>query len=105
MYAIIRNGGHQYRVTEGETVEFQRLGAAAGEKVEFKDILMVRDDKKTSVGAPVLEGAKVVGTVLAEMKDRKVIIFKKKRRKTYRRKRGHRQIMTSVIIDKIQPGA
>lgn len=101
MYAVIRTGGKQYRVKPGEIVLVERVGTAAGQHV-FSDVLLVSDGASgVKVGAPTVAGASVAATVLCEQKGKKVIIFKKKKRKGYRRKRGHRQIYARVRIDSI----
>lgn len=101
MYAIIRTGGKQYRVREGQVLHVERLGAREGEHV-FDDVLLVHDGADhVQVGTPRVGGAKVTATILGECKARKVIVFKKKRRKGYRRKRGHRQVQARVRIESI----
>ncbi len=103
MYAIIRSGGKQYRVAEGDVVRVERdaLAGAKDEKVTFGEVLMIGGDKP-QVGAPVLSGASVVGTVLGEVRGEKILVFKKKRRKNHaKRMRGHRQELVSVRIDSI----
>jgi large subunit ribosomal protein L21 len=100
-YAIIRTGGKQYRVSEGQVLLVERLAAAQGEHV-FDDVLLVSDGNGgVKVGAPSVDGASVRATVLGEQKAKKVLVFKKKRRKGYRRKRGHRQVHARVRIDSI----
>jgi len=102
MYAIIKTGGKQLRARVGEIVRVERLGAAAGEKVEFKDVLLYFDGKKIHVGQPTVKDCVVSGTVIGEAKMKKIIVFKYKRRKNYRRKQGHRQTYTAVKVDKIK---
>ena len=100
MYAIVKIGGHQYKVSENDTIFVNRL--SEDEKVTFEDVLLVKDDKgKVKIGKPAVKGAKVEATVLEHLKSDKVIVFKKKRRKGYRVKRGHRQPITQLQIDKI----
>ena len=103
MYAIIRSGGKQYRVAEGETLSVERdiLGTANKDKVTFNDVLMVGGDQP-QLGAPLISGASVVATVLRESRGDKIIVFKKKRRKNHtKRKHGHRQDLVQVRIDSI----
>lgn len=102
MYAIIRTGGKQYRVAEGETlfVEREILNAVQDGKVSFNDVLMVGGDQP-SVGAPLVSGASVKATVVREFRGHKIIVFKKKRRKMCKRKHGHRQDLVQLRIDSI----
>jgi large subunit ribosomal protein L21 len=102
MYAVIETGGKQYRVAQGEQVEVEKLDGAVGTRVEFDRVLMVRTDQGVVVGHPVVEKAKVVGEVLAQGRGGRIIVFKKKRRKNYRRTRGHRQSFTRIKIVEIQ---
>jgi len=102
MYAVIETGGKQYRVSPGEQVEVERLDHPVGNRVEFERVLMVRTDQGMVVGHPVVEKAKVVGEVLAHDRGDSITVFKKKRRKNYRRTRGHRQWFTKVKIVEIQ---
>ena len=99
-YAIIRSGGKQFRVAEGETVRLPSLNAEAGKTVEF-DVLVVGDDNGTRVGSPTVEGARVAGTIVEHGRGDKSIVFKMKRRKQYKRTQGHRQNYTAVKIDTI----
>ena len=101
MYAIISSGGKQFRVEEGETLRLEKLDAQPGDKIELDQVLFVSTDDGVKVGNPLVENAKVTGTILAEGKGRKIIVFKKKRRKQYRRKTGHRQLYTEVLVDSI----
>jgi large subunit ribosomal protein L21 len=101
MYAIINSGGKQFRVEEGETLRLEKLDAQPGDKIELDQVLFVSTDDGVKVGNPLVESAKVTGTVLAEGKGRKIVVFKKKRRKQYRRKTGHRQLFTEVLVDSI----
>lgn len=101
MYAIIQSGGKQYRVTEGERLNLERLKGEVGQKINFDEVLLVGGDDSFQVGQPKLQGAQVVGTIVEQGKGDKILVFKMKRRKMYRRKRGHRQLFTQVQIDKI----
>jgi len=101
MYAVIKTGGKQYRVAEGDVIQIEKLAGDAGANVTFEDVLLVGSDEETKVGTPRVEGASVGGTILEQGRHRKVIVFKFKRRKNYIRKNGHRQHFTSVRIDSI----
>ena len=101
MFAIVKTGGKQYRVAENNIIRVEKLEAEAGAKVNLSEVLMLSDGKKVTVGLPTVQGAKVEATVLEQMRDRKVIIFKKTRRHNYRRKKGHRQNLTVLKITKI----
>ena len=104
MYAIVRAGGKQYRVTEGDTIHLESLPAKAGEKVVLGEVLFVGGDGDGSsrVGSPLVDKARVLGTVLEQGRDPKVRVFKYKKRKHYRRTRGHRQSFTALRIDDIE---
>jgi len=102
MYAIIRTGGKQFRAEPGKTIKVPTLKAEVGEGVVFDDVLVASTDDGVQVGAPTLSGITVTGEVVDHVKDRKIIVFKWKRRKNYRRKQGHRQKHTMVRIDEIQ---
>lgn len=100
MYAIIRTGGKQYRVAEGETIRVEKLPGDVGSQVEIDDVLMVGGDSPR-VGAPTVAGAKVTATITAQDRAKKVIVFKMRRRKNYRRKQGHRQAYTELRINSV----
>jgi len=102
MYAVIKTGGKQYRVAKDEILKIEKLEGAAGDKVEFTDVLMVGNDKDVAIGTPLVEGAVVSGEVLEQTRAGKIIVFKKKRRHNYRRKKGHRQHQTVVRITGIK---
>jgi large subunit ribosomal protein L21 len=102
VYAIIQSGGKQYRVETGDVIRVERLDAPAGETVTLSEVLLVGAEGKTRVGAPLVAGASVVGTVVEQGRDRKVRVFKYKKRKHYRRTRGHRQSFTALRIDRIE---
>ena len=102
MEAVIATGGKQYRVAPGQVIKVERLGKDKGAAVEFTEVLLVNNEGQVTVEPKALASAKVVGQVVAERKGDKVLIVKFKRRKNYRRKRGHRQIMTAVRITKIE---
>ena len=100
MFAIIKTGGKQYKVSEGDVIKVEKIEAEAGDKIEFDQVLMVAGDD-VKVGSPVVEGAKVSAEVLDQKKDKKVVIYKFKAKKNYRKKKGHRQPYTLVKIEKI----
>ena len=100
MYAVIKSGGKQYRVKAGQTIRLEKLVGEVGSKVELGDVLMVEDGGDVKIGAP-LPNAKVEATILETDRADKIIVFKKKRKKQYRRTRGHRQSFTAVRIEKI----
>ncbi len=102
MYAVIMSGGKQYRVSEGDVVRVEKLDAESGTPVEFKDVLLVKTEDKTFIGQPRVEGASVTGTLESQEKDEKVLVFKYKKKKQYRRTRGHRQQLSQVRIDRIK---
>lgn len=101
MYAVIRTGGKQYKVAEGDVLNVERLKLDAGSTTEFTDVLLVGEGKNIKIGTPMVTGAKVSATVLDEIKGDKVIAFKMKRRKGYHRTVGHRQKYARIRIDKI----
>jgi large subunit ribosomal protein L21 len=102
MYAIVTIAGQQFKVQKDRKVFVHRLDAEEGASLEFEEVLLVEDGGKISIGTPVLAGAKVTAKVLAHVKGDKVIIFKKKRRKGYKKKNGHRQSFTQIQIEGIQ---
>ena len=102
MYAIVRTGGKQYRVEAGDVVRFERLAGKNGAKVTLDDVLLLSGEGGVRVGTPKVDGAKVQGTVVEQGRGDKVRVFKYKKRKHYRRTRGHRQSFTSVRIDTLQ---
>lgn len=102
MYAVIRSGGKQHRVEPGRTLKIEKIEGEVGSKVELKDVLLVVDDGKVSIGEPLLPKATVNATVLAQDRHKKIIVFKKRQKKQYRRTRGHRQDFTELRIDQIQ---
>jgi large subunit ribosomal protein L21 len=101
MYAVIRSGGKQYRVSPGQTIRLEKVGGDVGSKVELGEVLLVENDGNVQVGAPLVANAKIEATVVENDRAKKILIFKKKRKKQYRRTRGHRQDYTAVRIDKI----
>jgi large subunit ribosomal protein L21 len=101
VYAIIKTGGKQYRVSEGDVISVEKLNVASGEKIVFDQVLIVENDGELQIGAPVVSGAAVEGTVVQQGKEKKVVVFKYKPKKDYRKKQGHRQPFTRVKIEKI----
>jgi large subunit ribosomal protein L21 len=102
VYAIIRTGGKQYRVEKGDVVRVERLEGAVGSTVTLDEVLLVGGEGEPRVGSPHLEGASVVGTVVEQDRDAKIRVFKYKKRKHYRRTRGHRQSFTALRIDSVR---
>ena len=100
-FAIIETGGKQYKVSASNILKVEKLNIVKGKKVEFKKVLLVNDDKNTEVGNPTVEGALVEGLVLDNIKDRKILVFKKRRRQNSRKKYGHRQHLSKIQITKI----
>ncbi len=100
-YAVINAGGKQYIAREGESLEVDRLPLQIGDAIQWEEVLLLVDDSKVAVGDPFIKGAKVKGTVLAQVKGPKILVFKYIPKERYRKRRGHRQRYTRVIIDKI----
>jgi len=101
MYAIVNIAGKQFKVTQDQFVYAPLMAAEEGASVEFSDVLLLDNEGKVEVGAPLVKGAKVSGKIIGHVKGDKVIVFKKKRRKGYKVKNGHRQQFTKVLIEKI----
>ncbi len=101
MYAVIETGGKQYKVSEGDVIFIEKLDAAEGDAVTFDKVLVVADGENVTVGAPAVEGATVTAKIEKQGKAKKIYVFKMKRKKNYRRKKGHRQPFTKVTIEKI----
>ncbi|NOY45154.1 MAG: 50S ribosomal protein L21 [Deltaproteobacteria bacterium] len=102
MYAVIRTGGKQYLVGQGDFVKVEKLPGDVGQEVVFEEVLLVNDGSQLKLGKPVVEGARVRGTIVEQGRDKKIIVFKMKRRKGYRRKQGHRQYYTGVKVEAIE---
>jgi len=102
MYAVFNSGGRQYRVEPGDQLNIEKIGTGVGEGVSFDKVLLVRDGEQVHVGIPYVEGAAVEATVLSQARARKLLVFKFKRRKNYKRLKGHRQQQTRIRIDAIQ---
>jgi len=105
MFAIVNISGKQYRVEKGDEIKVALLETESGKKVKFDNVLLTDDGKKVTIGNPVVSGATVSGTIINHGRDRKIIVFKKKRRKGYRRKNGHRQDFSLIQIDSISTSA
>ncbi len=101
MYAVVKTGGKQVRVAPGKAVRVEKLGGAVGDAVEFSEVLLVGGEGDTRVGEPLVSGARVRGTITAQGRGPKIVMFKQKRRKNYRRKQGHRQSYTEVRVESI----
>jgi large subunit ribosomal protein L21 len=102
MYAVVRTGGKQVRVSAGESIRVEKLDGEIGDKVELSEVLLIGGNGDLKVGTPLVSGARVRGTITAQARGPKLIIFKMKRRKNYRRKRGHRQYYTEILIDDVK---
>jgi large subunit ribosomal protein L21 len=101
VYAIIKTGGKQYRVSPGDVLRVEKLPGARGDEVVLDQVLLVTDGQDLRVGQPLVENAAVKGEILRQGKAKKIVVFKKKRRKNYRRKQGHRQLYTALEITEI----
>ena len=102
MFAIVSIAGQQYKIHEGQEIFVHNLNKEEGEKISFEEVLLVGKENSTSVGTPLVKSASVSATVLGQQKGDKVIVFKKKRRKGYKVKNGHRQLFTKIKIDSIK---
>jgi len=102
MYAVVRTGGKQVRMQPGESVRVEKLAGGVGDSIELDDILLVGADSEFKIGTPKVEGARVIGTITAQGRGPKITVFKMKRRKGYRRKLGHRQDYTEILVDRIE---
>jgi large subunit ribosomal protein L21 len=101
MYAVIKSGGKQYRVAPGQTIRLEKVAGEVGAKIELGNILLVENDGNVQVGSPLIANAKIQATVIEHDRAKKILVFKKKRKKQYRRTQGHRQDYTAVRIDNI----
>lgn len=101
MYAVIKTGGKQHRVSEGDVIAIEKINGGKGDAVVFDQVLMVEKEGDIRIGRPLVEGAKVVGEILAQAKSAKLIVFKMKKRKGFHKKNGHRQMLTSMKIKEI----
>lgn len=102
MYAVVRSGGKQHRVAAGESIRVEKLDGAVGDRVELSEVLLLGGEKSLKIGTPLVKDAVVSGTITAQDRGPKITIFKMKRRKNHRRKRGHRQAFTEVRIDEVK---
>ena len=102
MYAIMTSGGKQYQVKEGDVLRLEKIDGEVGASVSFDQVLMVSDGEEVQLGRPVLEGAAVHALIVEQDREKKIVVFKFKRRKRYRKKQGHRQPYTAVRIDRIE---
>jgi large subunit ribosomal protein L21 len=106
IYAVIETGGKQYKVTPGQAIDVERLDVAEGSITELDKVLLIADGDKVTVGTPTIDGARVIATSQGNGKGKKIIVFKYKPKVRYRKKTGHRQLYTRLVIDKIvEPGA
>lgn len=101
MFAVLKTGGKQYKVSQGDVIQVEKLEGNVGDKVTLDQVLMIGEEDKVDVGAPVLEGSRVTGEIIVQGKGPKLLVFKKRRRKKYRRKNGHRQLITQLKIIEI----
>ncbi len=101
MYAVVRTGGKQYRISPGDKIRVEKLAGQVGEEIELKEVLLYADGEKVLTGNPLLPNVKVVGQILGQQRAKKIIVFKMKRRKGYRKKQGHRQHYTTLRIKEI----
>ena len=101
MYAVIKTGGKQYRVQQGDVIFVEKIDSQANDAVTFEEVLLVGDGEQTKIGAPVVKGAKVEGKVLSQVKAKKVVVYKYKAKKNERKKQGHRQPYTKIEITAI----
>lgn len=104
MYAVIKTGGKQYKVAEGDTLKIEKIAANPGDSVDFNEVLLIANGDTVQMGAPVLSGSKVVAVVQAQARDKKIRIIKMRRRKHYRKQQGHRQYYTEVKVTAIVGG-
>ena len=102
LYAVVRTGGKQYRVAQGALLRIERLDGQVGDKVTLSEVLFIGGDSEAKIGTPLLSDARVMGEIVEQGLGKKILIFKKKRRKGYSRKRGHRQRLTTLKILEIQ---
>jgi len=104
MYAVVKTGGKQHRVREGDLIRVEKLDGDVGSTITFDHVLMVAGEEEARIGTPVVEGASVEAEIVQQTKSKKVLVFKKKRRKNYRRMYGHRQPYTHLRVNKITVG-
>jgi len=102
MLAIIKTGGKQYLVSPGDKIKIEKIDKEEGKEIVFKEVLLIERNRKVEIGSPLVKGAKVTGKVLKQGKGKKIIVFKYKPKKRYKKKKGHRQLFTEVEIVKIE---
>ena len=102
MYAVVRSGGKQVRVAPGESVRVEKLDGEVGQEVSLDEVLLIGGDADVKIGTPLVDGARVVGTITEQGRGPKITIFKAKRRKQYRRKQGHRQAYTEIRVERVE---
>jgi large subunit ribosomal protein L21 len=105
MYAVVRTGGKEYRVSKGDVIRVEKMEGSVGDRVALRDILVVSGEGQVSLGTPLVANAVVTGEIVQQVKGRKVLIYKMKRRKNYRRTKGHRQEYTYLKISEISPAS
>lgn len=101
MYAVLKTGGKQYRVEEGDIIKIEKVEGEVGQSVELEEVLLIGNSQEAKIGQPLVPDAKVLADIIDQGKSKKIIVFKSKRRKGYRKKQGHRQLFTSIKINKI----
>ena len=102
MYAVIKTGGKQYRVSPGDTIAVEKIPGEVGDTVAITDVLMIGSEQKTAIGSPLVKGAEVTGTITGQAKGKKITIHKFKRKTGYKKKIGHRQLLTQIKISEIK---
>jgi large subunit ribosomal protein L21 len=102
MYAVVRSGGKQYRIEPGQRVRLERVAGNEGDAIELGEVLLIGGEGEARIGQPLVVGAKAVGKIVGQGRGPKITLFKMKRRKNYRRKQGHRQDYTEVLVDRIE---
>ena len=102
MYAVIRSGGKQYKVCPGDLLDLEKLPAESGSRIELSDVLLTVDGENVRIGMPVVDQARVLARVVGQVRGNKIVVYKFKKRKRYRRKSGHRQDLTRIRIEEIQ---
>ena len=101
MFAIIKTGGKQYSVEQGKVLKIEKIEGKKGDSFTFEKVLLIGDSQKQTFGTPIIEGASVKATIIDQIRNKKIVVFKKKRRKNYRKTKGHRQYLTILKVDKI----
>jgi len=101
MFAVVKTGGKQYKVKEGDVIKIEKVAGEVGQPIELEEVLLIANSQEIKIGQPMVPNAKIVGDIIQQGKTQKVIVFKSKRRKGYRKKQGHRQMLTSLKINKI----